>query len=57
LAETLEAGPAVAERRRLGLAVAAGHTWEASAEGHMAAYRWAAARSAFSPPGARAGRR
>jgi glycosyltransferase involved in cell wall biosynthesis len=57
LAETLEAGAGVTERRRLGLAVAAGHTWEASAEGHMAAYRWAAARSVFSPPGARAGRR
>jgi hypothetical protein len=47
----LEAGSDVAQRRVLGLAVAAGHTWEASAEGHMAAYRWAASGSSFSSPG------
>lgn len=34
--------PAVAERRRLGLAVAAERTWEASAQRHVEAYRLAA---------------
>ncbi|HUY22216.1 MAG TPA: glycosyltransferase family 1 protein [Acidimicrobiales bacterium] len=42
---------AVAERRRLGLAVAAGHTWTACAAGHMAAYRWAVGGHPGSPPG------
>ena len=44
LAEALDAtltGGADVERRRLeGLAVAAGHTWSASARGHMNVYRW-----------------
>ena len=57
LGEAVDAGPSVQQRRHLGLAVAAGHTWEASAEGHMAAYRWAATSSERSPPGPRAGAR
>ena len=43
LAEAIEAavdgGPAQAERRRLGLEVAARHTWEASAAAHAEVYR------------------
>jgi glycosyltransferase involved in cell wall biosynthesis len=35
---------AAAERRSLGFAVAAAHTWEASAERHVVAYRAAVAR-------------
>lgn len=35
-------GEGAAERRRLGLEVASGHSREASAEAHMEAYRWAA---------------
>ena len=35
----LDAGPGHAERRRLGLEVAARHTWEASAAAHAAVYR------------------
>ena len=40
----LDGGPDVARRRRLGLEVAAAHTWAKVAEGHLAAYRLAAAR-------------
>ncbi len=45
-------GGAGAERRRAGLDVAARHTWDAAAAGHVAAYRWAM--TAPSPPGGRA---
>jgi glycosyltransferase involved in cell wall biosynthesis len=45
LAHALEAqltgGPDVADRRRRGLEVAAGYTWERCADRHMDAYRWA----------------
>ena len=41
----------VRRRRSAGLAVAASHTWARSAEGHMAAYRWAAARGPLSRGG------
>jgi glycosyltransferase involved in cell wall biosynthesis len=37
-------GDGVAERRRLGLEVASRYSWEASAEAHVLAYRWAANR-------------
>jgi glycosyltransferase involved in cell wall biosynthesis len=57
LGEAVDGGPSVEQRRRLGLEVAAGHTWEASAEGHMAAYRWAATSSDPAPPGRRTGAR
>ena len=47
LADALEAqlggGAAVEDRRRKGIAVAAGYTWESSAARHMDAYRFAAA--------------
>ncbi len=46
LAEALEAalsdGDAASKRRELGLEIAARYTWEASADAHVAAYRWAA---------------
>lgn len=42
LESTLAGGAAVEARRRLGLQVASRHTWEASASGHVSAYRWAA---------------
>jgi glycosyltransferase involved in cell wall biosynthesis len=35
-------GEGVAERRRLGLEIASRYSWEASADAHMHAYRWAA---------------
>jgi glycosyltransferase involved in cell wall biosynthesis len=38
----LAGGPAAVRRRRVGLAVAAAHTWSASAEAHVRAYRLAA---------------
>jgi glycosyltransferase involved in cell wall biosynthesis len=45
LAEALEAqiagGPGVEDRRRRGLDLARGYTWERSAERHVDAYRWA----------------
>ncbi|MGH9028073.1 MAG: glycosyltransferase family 4 protein, partial [Acidimicrobiales bacterium] len=47
LAQALEealSGKGSAERRRAGLEVAASHTWEASADAHLLAYRWAAGR-------------
>ncbi len=44
LREALDGSAAVDRRRRLGIEVAAAHTWEASAAHHVAAYRWAAAR-------------
>jgi len=37
-------GNGVAERRRLGLEVASRYSWEASADAHVMAYRWAAGR-------------
>ena len=43
--EALRRGPAVTARVAAGLAVAASHTWEASARGHLAAYRLAAERA------------
>ncbi len=51
LGEVLEGGAAVNDRRRLGLAVAAGHTWAASAAEHVSAYRWAARRRESFAPG------
>jgi glycosyltransferase involved in cell wall biosynthesis len=57
LREALDAGTRVEGRRRLGVEVAARHTWAASAADHVAAYRWAARRSGGSSPGARTGPR
>jgi glycosyltransferase involved in cell wall biosynthesis len=57
LEEALDAGTAVQRRRRLGVEVAAGHTWAASAAEHVSAYRWAARRSDPSSPGSSAGPR
>ncbi|HUO47286.1 MAG TPA: glycosyltransferase family 1 protein, partial [Acidimicrobiales bacterium] len=54
LDEALAGGPAVEERRRLGLDRAARFTWAASAAGHVAAYRRALATAS---PGGRAGGR
>jgi glycosyltransferase involved in cell wall biosynthesis len=53
LEEVLSASGDVEERRRLGLGVAAAHTWEASAAHHVSAYRWAATRAGCAPPGSR----
>jgi len=44
LHRALAGGPSAARRRQAGLAVAATHTWEATAAGHVAAYRFAAGR-------------
>jgi glycosyltransferase involved in cell wall biosynthesis len=44
LSGTGRAGVVEGERRRRGLAIAAGHSWATSAERHMAAYRYAAGR-------------
>lgn len=44
LEAALEGGPEVDRRRRLGLEVAAAHTWAKAAQGHLAAYRLAAGR-------------
>lgn len=55
LEAALSGGADVDERRKHGLEVAAGHTWERSAEGHLAAYRWAQA-AAERPGGGAAGR-
>ena len=41
--ETVRDGPEVSRRRAVGLAVASTHTWEASASGHVEAYRAAMA--------------
>lgn len=41
LEEAMAGGRAAEERRQLGLATAAAHTWDGSADGHVAAYRWA----------------
>ncbi len=57
LDEVLEGGEAGDRRRRLGLEVAAGHTWEASAAGHVSAYRWAAAQRVSMARGRRTGPR
>jgi glycosyltransferase involved in cell wall biosynthesis len=54
LGDVLGAGQSVEERRRLGLEVAAAHTWEVSAAGHLSVYRWAATRAGSWPPGPRA---
>jgi len=43
LATAVDGGHGADRRRRLGLEVAAAHSWDASAAGHLAAYRWAAA--------------
>jgi glycosyltransferase involved in cell wall biosynthesis len=56
LEEVVSGGSDLEERRRLGLEVAAAHTWEASAAHHVSAYRWAATR-AGSPPGPHSGPR
>ena len=55
LGAALEGGPDVAARRRRGLEVAAGYSWERCAEGHVEAYRWACAvhGSAGAAPGGR----
>jgi glycosyltransferase involved in cell wall biosynthesis len=45
LATTVDGDPEQPQRRRRGFEVVAAHTWEASAERHMSAYRWAAARA------------
>lgn len=42
LGRSLGGGSDALARRRDGLAVAAAHTWEACAAGHVAVYRWAA---------------
>jgi len=57
LREVLDGSAAVDRQRRLGIEVAAAHTWQASAADHMAAYRWARARSAHESPGSPAGPR
>jgi len=57
LGEVLGDGAAVAARRRLGIEVAARHTWAASAAQHLSAYRWAAARAGPGPRGSRTGPR
>jgi glycosyltransferase involved in cell wall biosynthesis len=51
LGEVLDGDAAAGARRRLGLEVAARHTWAASAADHMSAYRWAARRKGSSPTG------
>lgn len=43
MASALDGGPETDARRAAGLALSAAHTWAASAEGHVEAYRWAAA--------------
>ncbi|HEY5251991.1 MAG TPA: glycosyltransferase family 1 protein [Acidimicrobiales bacterium] len=61
LAEALQAqlagGPEVEDRRRRGLELASGYTWESCADRHMEAYRWAAHRGSGRPPGAPSGDR
>jgi glycosyltransferase involved in cell wall biosynthesis len=52
LDEALAGGPAAVDRRRRGIEVAALHTWERSAEGHLTAYRWAFTTSGRSADGA-----
>jgi len=52
LVEVVAGGPAVEDRRALGFGIASRHTWEASAERHVAAYRWAARRAADGATGA-----
>ena len=44
--ETVAGGPGVRSRVAEGLKIAAAHTWEASALGHLRAYRMAAEESA-----------
>lgn len=39
--DAIAVGPHAGERRASGLATAARYSWESSAEGHLAAYRWA----------------
>lgn len=48
---TLLGGAEVERRRRLGMEVAAGHSWARSADGHVAAYRWAAGAGGRPRPG------
>jgi glycosyltransferase involved in cell wall biosynthesis len=57
IAEALDGGSAVQRRRRLGVEVAAGHSWARSAAEHVSAYLWAARRSDPSSPGSGAGPR
>jgi glycosyltransferase involved in cell wall biosynthesis len=47
----LRGGADVDARRRRGLDLAVGYTWERSADGHMAAYRWAAMSPGGQGPG------
>jgi glycosyltransferase involved in cell wall biosynthesis len=49
--------PEQPRRRQRGFVIVAAHTWEASAEHHMSAYRWVAARADDMAPGRRAGAR
>jgi glycosyltransferase involved in cell wall biosynthesis len=53
LGDVLDGGAPVESRRRLGLEVAARHTWAESAADHLATYRWAARRTESSSPGPR----
>jgi len=52
LDEQVRGGPATDARRRRGLEVAAGYTWERCADAHMDAYRWAAGAYDGAGPGA-----
>ena len=53
--EAVERGPAVMTRVATGLSVSASHTWEASAQGHLDAYRMAARRAKGAKGGASIG--
>ena len=53
----LAGGAEVDARRRRGLDLAAGYTWERCADSHMDAYRWAVGRTAGSGPGTDGGDR
>jgi glycosyltransferase involved in cell wall biosynthesis len=53
LGEVLAGGSEVERRRRVGMQLAAAHTWERSAKGHVEAYRWAAQGGGGRPPGGR----
>ena len=55
LTEAIEGGRAVEGRRRLGLEVAARHSWSASAAGHVEAYRWAVSSRAAASQDGRSG--
>ncbi|MGH9017601.1 MAG: glycosyltransferase, partial [Acidimicrobiales bacterium] len=51
LTAAVDGGADVERRRRRGLDVAAGFTWERCAERHLEAYRWAGAEPAGRAPG------